>query len=161
MNFSMAFSTFVGQNIGANKLDRVRRGLVATIKMTSVISIILSMFAYFFGAELISLFTKEPEVIRIGAEYLLIVGLFYIAFSVMFSINAVFRGAGDTIVPMFITLFALWFVRIPLSYWLSSKIGVTGIWWGIPLAWIIGCIFACIYFFTGKWKSKAVVKHGG
>lgn len=159
MNFSMAYSTFVGQNIGANKFSRVKKGLISTLRMTSILSIIISIIVMLFGKELMSAFTPEPEVIKTGAEYLFIVGSFYIIFSSMFVINAVFRGAGDTLIPMFITLIALWFVRIPLSWYLAEIYGEIGIWWGIPAGWMVGMILSLIYYFTGNWKKKVIVKH--
>ena len=68
------------------------------------------------------------------------------------------RGAGATLIPMFITLFSLWIIRIPLAYILSSKIGVTGIWWAIPIAWFLGAVLSYIYYLQGNWKKKVVVK---
>lgn len=158
MNFAMALTTFTGQNMGANKPQRVINGLKATLFMTAIISVFFSLAAILFGKQLMHMFTTDPEVILIGAEYLVIVGVFYVVFSTMFSINAVFRGAGDTIVPMFITLFSLWVIRVPLSWYLSQHFGYHGIWWGIPLAWVIGTIFSFFYLLSGKWKTKAVVK---
>ena len=106
---------------------------------------------------MMSLFTNDTEVIRIGMEYLVIVSSFYIIFAIMFTINGVMRGAGDTIVPMFITLIALWGVRIPVAYFLSLKIGETGIWWSMPLAWFIGMTLTFTYYKTNRWKKKSVV----
>ncbi len=158
MNFAMALTTFTGQNIGAGKINRIKEGLKATLIMTSVVSIFFTLIAIFFGRFLMSIFTPEINVQQIGYEYLIIVSSFYIIFSAMFSITSVFRGAGDTIIPMFITLLALWFIRIPFSWFLSQKIGETGIWWGIPIAWAFGLSFSAIYYFTGRWKRKAVVQ---
>lgn len=158
MNFAAALATFVGQNIGANKSSRVKKGMQATAAMTAIISLVVSALAIIFRRGLIMLFTKDMEVVAIGEEYLLIVGSFYIFFSTMFVVHGVLRGAGDTLVPMFITLFALWIVRIPLSYYLSTRIGITGIWWGIPIAWFTGMILAYAYYKTGKWKTKSVIK---
>ena len=104
------------------------------------------------------LFTDDPKVIQIGKEYLQIVSAFYIVFSSMFVFTAVFRGAGDTIPPMIITLFSLWLIRIPASYFLSLSFEETGIWMGIPSAWLIGMIFSAIYYKTGKWKNKVVTR---
>jgi Na+-driven multidrug efflux pump len=59
---------------------------------------------------------------------------------------------------MFITLFALWVVRVPASYFLAEKIGVTGIWWAVPLGWGVGMILGYLYYLTGRWKTKGVVK---
>jgi len=159
MNFSMALSTFVGQNIGANKTERVKKGYIATLWMTGFISIMVTLTVYFFGEQLMSLFTNDPEVIRTGKSYLVIVSSFYILFSFMFANNGVLRGAGDTIIPMFITLFSLWLLRIPFSYFLSARLGSNGIWWSIPLSWFFGCLMSYIYYKTGKWKRKSIIKY--
>ncbi|MCB2219349.1 MAG: MATE family efflux transporter [Bacteroidetes bacterium] len=159
MNFAAALSTFVGQNIGAKKTERVRSGLIATFKMTSIIAVSTSIIAILFSRTLLGVFTDDQAVIDIGQQYLYIVSSFYIIFSTMFVFNGVMRGAGDTLIPMFTTLIALLFVRVPLSYFLSQKIGETGIWWAIPIGWLLGMIFAWIYYLTGRWKTKSVVKH--
>ncbi len=157
MNFGLALSTFVGQNIGAKKLERIKDGLRATLIMTSVISIMVSLVAWFFGRELMRVFTTDIEVIEIGYSYLVIVSSFYIIFSAMFVTQGVLRGAGDTIVSMFITLFSLWVLRIPASYLLSQHFGTDGIWWGIPVAWLFGFVASLIYYRSGRWKTKGVV----
>jgi len=159
MNFSAALSTFVGQNIGANKFERIGRGLNSTLGMTSVISVTVTILAMFFAEPLMYLFTNDAEVVAVGRQYIYVVSGFYIVFSTMFIINGVLRGAGDTFFPMIITILSLWVIRIPASYLLSLKIGTLGIWWGIPVAWAFGVIASYIYYKTGKWKLKAVVKH--
>ena len=159
MNFSMALSTFVGQNLGANKPERVKSGYRSTLTMTTTISLVVTIVAWLFGRDLMRVFTPDAEVIQIGYEYLVIVSSFYILFSAMFTTNGIMRGAGDTLVPMFITLFSLWVLRIPGSYFLSLRMGTDGIWWGIPMAWFFGWLFSWIYYRTGKWRSKAVVKY--
>lgn len=157
MNFSAALTTFVGQNLGAKKPERVKRGMRFTFFVTSAISLFFSIVALTQGRRLMSFFTPEMAVIETGAEYLVIVGAFYIIFSTMFTINAVFRGAGDTLIPMFITLMALWLVRVPVSYWLSQSMDEPGIWWGIPIAWAFGAMVSFFYYLSGKWKNKVVV----
>jgi putative MATE family efflux protein len=156
MNFANALSTFVGQNLGAKKPERVKRGLLSTISMTAAISIGISLLAMSFGTPIMRLFTNDPDVIEIGKSYLVIVTGFYVVFSTMFQIGGVMRGAGDTFVPMLITFFALWVVRIPVCYYLAEDIGFTGIWWGIPIAWVVGLILHFIYFSTGRWKRKTI-----
>lgn len=157
MNFGQALTAFVGQNIGAGKIHRVKNGLKSTILMSSAISLSISIIVIFAGGYLMALFTPDKEVIRLGHDYLMIVGSFYIIFAVMFSYTGVFRGAGDTIIPMFITLFSLWLIRIPLSYYLSADFAQNGIWYSIPLAWGFGLTASLIYYFSGRWKNKAVV----
>ncbi len=158
MNFGQALSTYTGQNIGARKINRVGEGLRATLRMSSVVAVVTSLIIMIFREPLMTLFTSDPEVIQIGARYLLIVGGFYVLFSSMFVIGGVMRGAGDTIVPMFITLLSLWLFRIPLAAILSRSIGVDGIWWAIPIAWFMGMTLSFLYYRTGKWKTKTVVK---
>jgi len=159
MNIATALSTFVGQNIGANKLDRVKRGVLATAIMGIIVSAIISLIIMLFSEQLMMLFVEEAEVIKIGSDYLMIVASFYICFSMLFVSNGALRGAGDTIIPMFITLLSLWVIRIPISYYLSLDYGYRGIWWGIPAAWITGMLFSGLYFFSGRWKRKAVIKY--
>lgn len=161
MALSVALSAFVGQNMGAFKMDRVREGFRVTIIFASIISVLVSIVILIFGKNLMGIFTNDYEVISIGYGYLTIVGSFYIVFSSMFITQGVLRGAGDTLIPMFFTLFALWILRIPFSYFFSRPsmgLGVYGIWWGIPLAWVFGFTASYLYYRTGKWKKKAVVK---
>lgn len=158
MNFANALSTFVGQNLGAKKPDRVRRGFLATLKMSSLISVTVSLFVVFQGDFIMGFFTNDAEVIRVGEEYLTIVGSFYLVFSAMFATSGVLRGAGATVIPMITTVISLWMIRIPGAYFLSQKMGETGIWWAIPIGWIIGLILAYAYYLTGKWKNKVVVE---
>ena len=159
MSFSQALSTFVGQNIGANKPERIRAGLIATLKMSGIVTIVTTIFVVFGGHILMSLFTNDSEVVRIGDQYLTIVSSFYIIFTLMFIFNGVTRGAGDTLIPMFFSLLSLWIIRIPMAWFLSGKIGATGIWWAIPAGWAIGMVLSYFYYKSGRWKKKTVVKY--
>lgn len=158
LDFSSALSTFVGQNIGANKLNRVKKGFLASLLMISIISVSITIIVMLFASNIMAIFSPDSEVIKIGTSYLMIVSAFFIFFSTMFIIQGLLRGVGDTLIPMFITLIALWFIRIPFSYFLSQKIGLNGIWWGIPIAWFISFLLSYIYYLTGKWKTKVVIK---
>jgi putative MATE family efflux protein len=161
MSFAIALSTFVGQNLGANKPERVKTGLIATLYLSSTITLIISAIIVLFGRFLMMMFTSDAVVIDLGRNYLLVIGSSYILFSTMFVINGVLRGAGDTLIPMFISLFSLWVIRIPIAYLLSQKtgLGVYGIWWSIPIGWISGLILSYLYYLSGRWKKKAIVKY--
>ncbi len=161
MDFSVALTAFVGQNIGANKIHRVKKAYKATLGMTSIISIVVTAAVLLLGKQIMGLFTSDAEVISIGVSYFYIVGGFYIVFSSMFITQGVLRGAGDTLIPMFFTLISLWLLRIPFSYYLSREdvgLGSDGIWWGIPIAWVVGFVLSYIYYLTGKWKKKVIIK---
>lgn len=159
MTFSQALSTFVGQNIGANRYDRVRAGLISTVRMSGIVTILTTVIIVFSGNYLMRLFTDDTEVIRLGDQYLTIVSLFYIFFTLMFIYNGIMRGAGDTVWPMFFSLFSLWIIRVPIAYFLSREIGPSGIWWSIPASWIIGLALSFGYYKSGRWKKKTVVKY--
>ena len=169
--FSQALSTFVGQNIGAGKVDRVRRGLWRTLLMASGVAVFMSVLLILFKYPLMGLFTKDQAVIRIGGDYLTIVTSFYLLFTWMFVFNGVMRGAGDTLIPMFMTLISLWLIRIPAAVLLSQEtvhifsltfrgagLGETGIWWSLPAGWGVGMILSIMYYLVGNWKTKGVVK---
>jgi putative MATE family efflux protein len=161
MNLAAALSSFVGQNLGAERYDRIKKGLYSTLLYSTVICVVLSLVVVFFGGEIMRLFTdiNSPdynEIITIGKEYLVIVTSFYIVFSTMFVYNGVTRGAGATIVPMLITTLSLWVIRVPLAYLLSHYFGTAGIWWSIPIAWTAGCIGAVLYYNSGLWKKHRV-----
>ncbi|MBL7110451.1 MAG: MATE family efflux transporter [Bacteroidales bacterium] len=158
MNFSAALATFVGQNIGARKPERIRSGLIATLLMSAGITVIVMLIVILFKGPLIGMFTDDTEVIRIGSEYLVIVCSFYLIFTTMFMFGGVMRGAGDTLIPMFLTLFSLWIIRIPFAWLFSSRIGETGIWWAIPAGWVAGLILSFLYYLTGRWKRKVLIK---
>jgi len=157
MNFSAALTTFVGQNIGAKKIERVKNGFKAALLMTTLISLSVSLLVILFGKELMGLFTKDPDVILQGANYLLIVSSFYVVFSFMFVSNAVLRGAGETLIPMIITLLALWIIRLPSSYLLSLEFQESGIWWGVPAGWIFGAVLSYYFYKKGNWKNKSII----
>jgi len=160
MVFAQALSSFVGQNMGAGKIDRVKKGLIATMLMSWAASLVISAVLIIFRSHIMTIFTNqnETEVIRIGGEYLTIVTSFYLVFATMFTFSGMMRGAGDTVIPMFITLFALWLIRIPLAYFLSARIGEKGIWWAVPIGWTAGMILSYLYYRTGRWKRKVIVQ---
>lgn len=171
MVFAQALSTFVGQNMGAGKIERIRKGLRRTLLMSSLVAVVITALIIVFKYPLMSLFTRDQAVIDIGGDYLTIVTSFYLLFTWMFIFGGVMRGAGDTLVPMFFTIFSLWLIRIPAAVFLSQEsiavfglsikglgMGEDGIWWSIPSGWGMGLLLSFIYYRTGRWKSKAVVK---
>lgn len=158
MIMAQALATFVGQNLGANKTGRVRTGLLSTILLTTIVTIATTALIVSFGDVFMRAFTDDKAVIDIGSEYLTIVSLFYLVFAFMFTFNGVMRGAGDTFVPMIISLISLWLIRIPFAVFLSDRFGETGIWWSFPMSWATGLIMSWIYYMTGRWKKKVIVK---
>lgn len=156
MNFSMALTTFVGQNVGANRWDRVRKGLWLTMLFSSITCVILTMIIILFGQDILNIFTTDSRVIAIGDEYLVIVSSFFLLFSSMFIFNGMLRGVGAVMFPMISTILSLWIIRIPVAIWLSTAMGETGIWWAIPIGWGCGLLMSYLYYLSGKWKNLSI-----
>ena len=160
MSFSIAIAAFTGQNIGAQKLCRIPSGLRATLGMSTIVTVVISTVVMVFAQPVIHMFSMDitPDALIVGKRYLLVVCPFCVFFSTMFIFTGVMRGAGDTLVPMFITLLSLWLVRIPLASFLSGFMGTDGIWWSLPICWVVGSACAFLYYRTGRWKNKGVIK---
>jgi putative MATE family efflux protein len=158
MNIGMAVSSFTGQNLGAGRKDRVRRGLAYGLAFALGITCILSVVLFLRGNWLISLFSSDPEVIRIGSEYFRIVALAYVAQAVMFVFSGVIRGAGEMVFPMMMTLTAMWIVRIPLAFALSGWRGTSGVWMSIDIGFLVGMTGTVLYYFFGNWHTKKLVR---
>ncbi len=160
MNINMAMSAFAGQNIGANKLERVSHGFVAALKLSVSIAVILTAICYFFSNQLIGLFNDNTNVIEIGREFLFIVMPFSIPACLMFMCMGVIRGAGDSMATMFISMIALWVVRVPLAFLLPGIMidfgfpGYQGVFLANGIDWVAGAILAFAYYKSGRWKKK-------
>ena len=158
LTLSGALAAFCGQNIGAGRFDRVRKGLRFTMLVNVIFSVVTFTAIYFFGEEMMRAFTNGQAVIAIGKEYLLIIGGFFIVHGALNIYNGALRGAGDTIFTMVTSLLCLWLIRIPLAYQLSAWYGRQGIWWAIGIRIGIGLVITYIYYKTDIWKKRCVVK---
>ena len=158
LTLSGALAAFCGQNIGAGRLDRVKKGLRFTMYVNIVLGLLTFAAVYLFGDAMMRIFTKDADVIVIGKEYLLIICGFFIVHGALNVYNGALRGAGDTLFPMVTSLVCLWIIRIPLAYYLSSWLGRSGIWWAIVASITIGLIVTFIYYKTGIWKRRCIIK---
>ena len=154
LTLSGALAAFCGQNIGAGRLDRVKKGVQFTMYTNIVLGLLTFAAVYLFGNEMMRIFTKDIDVVAIGKEYLLIIGGFFIVHGALNVYNGALRGAGDTLFPMITSLVCLWLIRIPLAYYLSSWLGRNGIWWAIGISITIGLIVTFVYYKIGFWKRR-------
>ncbi len=154
-----AITTYTGQNVGANKLERVKKGYHQAIIMVLIFSILLLPICYLFGEQIIGAFVKEPEVIAIGVKALRINSLFYFGLGMIYVPRALLNGAGDTGFAMLNgftevacrILYSQVLTRIPaLGYW--------GIWVTTGATWATTAVVCVIRYTKGKWKQKALVK---
>ena len=154
LTLSGALAAFCGQNIGAGRLDRVKKGVQFTMYTNIAMGLLTFAAVYLFGNEMMRIFTKDIDVVAIGKEYLLIIGGFFIVHGALNVYNGALRGAGDTLFPMITSLVCLWLIRIPLAYYLSSWLGRNGIWWAIGISITIGLIVTFVYYKMGFWKRR-------
>ncbi len=153
-SFSTAVITFTGQNVGAGRLDRVRRGFTVTQLMSGAVCIATSVLLIVYARFLMSLFSPDPEVIGIGAEVLYRLMPAYILLSVLFITNSVLRGAGESIVPFVAALTSFLFLRLPAAYLLDHFFGKGEIGWCYGIGWVFGLAVAMPYYFSGRWQRR-------
>jgi len=139
-DFGNAFSTFIAQNKGAQKLDRIQKGISSAIKIITIFCLVISALVIIFAKPLLRIFIKaeEIEIIRLGAQYLYIVASFYCLIGYLFMFYGLYRGFGNVGMSIILTITSLG-TRVVLAYTLSSipAIGVIGIWWAIPIGWAL------------------------
>jgi putative MATE family efflux protein len=155
---SMAAGTMVGQNLGAKLPERASLSAWITVGYYSIFMLFMCAIFLLFAPYLIMLFNTEPEVVRIGSNYLHILGVGTIFIAPALILGRSMSGAGDTIPPMIITFITLWVVQIPLAIFLSrlSVLGLNGVWVAILFAYLAQAVMTMIWFQIGKWKEKRV-----
>lgn len=147
--FGNAFSTFVAQNFGARKRQRIRRGIRQALLITCLFSLAVSLLIFLFAEPLMLIFVKpdEVEILRIGAQYLRIEGAFYALIGILFLLYGYYRSVRMPGMSVVLTVLSLG-TRVALSYALASlpAVGVTGIWWSIPIGWFIADLVGIVYY---------------
>ena len=155
--FQSGLSGFTGQNIGAGRLDRIKRGLITTQIMSISTAIVLSLLLYTFAGQVVSLFGLAGDSWLIGIEVIRFLSLFFWAFSCYVTFGGLLQGAGDTIILSVTTLSSL-AIRIVTGYSAVyfGLLGYNAAWVTFPLGWVISIIILGARYFTGGWKKKAV-----
>jgi len=155
IGFGAAAATVVGQNLGAGKRDRaVRAGRAATLYAVCFTLLAGALFLLLPG-ELIGLFSPDPAVIRLGAGYLMIVAAAQPFMALELVLESGMAGAGYTARPMLASVL-LTGLRVPLALWLSSILGVVGIWWSIAGTGIARGAAMGAFWRTGAWRRSRV-----
>lgn len=154
-SFSNAVTTYVGQNIGAGRMDRVHKGMVSTVIISMVFSAVLGAILLPFGPNLMRLFNPDPTVVESGMYYLKSVVPFFSLLALNFTLNSVIRGAGEVIMPMLASIISLWFARVPTAYLLAHYFGKEYIFYSYFIGWILWFFIIVPYYMSGKWKLKS------
>ena len=162
LTFGQAMSVYTGQNVGANKLDRVHQGTKQGSIMALIVSAVITGILLLFGKYLFAIFTDTQELIDLAVKMMRVLALGYICVSVTQVLGGVMRGAGDTMTPMWITLIATIVLRIPTAYIMAHFTKSAdypnghpvSIFTSLLVSWTIGMIISIVVFRIGKWKAK-------
>lgn len=162
VNYGFALSSYVGQNIGAKKEERIRPGLWGSIAVCGAISLVMTAIFELFPEQIVSLFIPKTEaaladVLSVGTVYLRVVGAFLIVFTVFMLVKAVFKGSGDMGWFIFVTLLSF-FIRLVLTVGFAHVFGVAIIWWAFCAGWVVATLVTIARYLQGGWREKSIVK---
>lgn len=154
-SFGNAVSSYTSQNVGANKLDRIEKGLRASIGVVTVYCIFIFAFLRRNYLYITSLFMNEQSsniALQTANAYLKFIAFFFILVALKHSVDGVLRGVGDVRVFTLANIINL-FTRVSLSMMLAHKIGVEIVWYSVPLGWLFNLVISSIYFVYIKNKD--------
>ncbi len=152
-------SNFTAQNIGANKMERVRQGFAAGLKLVWALCLPLVALYLLGGRALVNIFMNEPsaEAMDTGVQFLRILSPFYFVVSAKLVSDGVLRGAG-LMKEFMVATFTDLILRVGLAIWLAKVLGVVGIWCAWPIGWSIATVASVIFYNRGPWKANAAEK---
>ncbi len=155
---SSATTTMVGQNIGAEKKKRAEKIALASLLTILLILTLLGAVMILVPQEIIKLFNDQKDVVKYGTDYLRVVGLTFGFMGTMIVGNGIFKGAGRTIPPMFISVLSLWILRIPLAKILAKSFNLEqlGLWWAVAISHIGGAVLIVIWLKVVNWSTKVI-----
>ena len=159
--FGVALTTFVGQNFGAQKYDRVRQGVRVSLGMIAGTTALISLLFCLFAQPLLRIFNGDPEVLSIGSLILWHMSPFYITFVFIEIFSAAIRGTGDSIKPMLLTaggvcvLRVVWiFTVLPFHNTLETLL------LSYPITWVLTSALFIVYYLHNNWMRRQIQKYG-
>lgn len=160
--FGIAATTFAGQNIGARKLDRLFKGSKELTLLALGTAVVMVSGILLLGKNLLYIFTQTPEIIALGENMLHTLALGYIVFAASQVLQGVMRGAGETAIPMWISIICTVIIRMPLAYvwaYLSRSPQYPNgdplcLYGSLLVCWLCGCGLSVYFYFRGKWRKN-------
>src|SRR5680860_56736 len=149
--------TLIGQNLGANLIDRVEEIARKSLRVVFLITLLEAALVFTLRIPLLKLFIPgRPDIIAEGIHFLAIFTLGIPFFGLIGAIMALFRGSGHNVQPIDCSIGKLLGFRISLCFFLGNQFGSTGIWWGMALSNIISVIVALFFYYQGGWKKQVI-----
>jgi len=155
---SNAAATLVGQNLGANQIEKAERSVFITMKYTVAFMAIVTLLFLTCGPYFASFFTTDAQIKEVAVEALRTLSYGFVLYGVGMVLISAFNGAGDTWTPTKINVIAFWLFQIPFAYLLAKylNMGPSGVFWAVPVAETGITIAAYLLFKKGKWKKVKV-----
>lgn len=152
LSFSMAITTFIGQNYGAGKYDRMKKGMWVTLLMGIVYTVLTGILLLTFSGQIMRLFSKDVGVVAYGQTAMRYFCPFYWILAILHSLAGTVRGTGKSIPPMVVLLvslclFRIVWIQLVLPYYTS----IEGIFILYPVSWLVGAVLMILYTWKGKW----------
>lgn len=155
-DFGNAFSTYVAQNYGAQKSERIRLGIRSAALTSAAFCLLISILVFIFAQPLMQIFIEPQEkaIIAVGVQYLRIEGACYVGIGILFLLYGYYRAVNMPSMSVILTIASLG-TRVVLAYVLSAipAIGVIGIWLSVPIGWALADIIGIMYYFTRLTKQ--------
>lgn len=152
-DFGNAFSTFIAQNFGAGKKERVEKGIKSAVAVSLAFCLAISLIVCLFAKPLMLIFVQpqETEILSVGVQYLRIEGAFYCGIGCLFLLYGLYRAVRKPEMSVVLTVISLG-TRVLLAYVLSAipSIGVAGIWAAVPIGWFLADAAGFVYY----WKKR-------
>jgi len=163
-SFGTALTTFAGQNVGANRYDRVSKGATQGTWMAVACATAITGIILLVGKNLMAIFTDTASLVDLSYYLMKILAVGYIAVAVTQSLSGIMRGAGDTMTPMWVSLITTVAFRVPLAYGISYLTRTEALPFGrseciqisLLASWIMGAMITALFFRIGKWKKKRI-----
>ena len=160
MSMGAAVSTYTGQNLGAGKIDRVKKGFNTATTITTIFAISIMLLFWIFTPQIVSIFGKDPTVMKQAVDGLRITSCFYIFLGMIYTTRNVLNGAGDAIFSLFTGIVEC-IGRVGFAYPLTliPFMGNYGVFYATGITWLLNGLFSLIRYKKGKWKNINIVKN--
>lgn len=151
-SFSLALTTFIGQNLGAKKYERAKKGARFGVIAGVILAEITGIFIWIFAPKLIRFFNSDPEVIKYGVMQARTISLFYFLLALSHCLSGILRGAGKTKIPMYVMLISWCVIRISyITIMVKIIPDIRVVYWAYPLTWSISSIIFLMYYKKTDW----------
>ncbi|MBQ9265405.1 MAG: MATE family efflux transporter [Clostridia bacterium] len=157
--FSISITTFVGQNFGAQKYDRVRQGVRECLAMAFAAALLFSGVLMLFGRQFYSIFTNEQVVIDEGMRILMLIAPYFATYVCIEILSGAVRGAGESLIPTLLTLFGVCILRLVwLLIFVPRNRTIERTLFSYPMTWVVTSVLFIVYYLQGGWMKRCQAK---